>query len=199
MSDLKKDAELSTDYYQQNAATLNQQYHGMAAEQVHANWLHKLPAKPGRALDIGAGNGRDAAWLAKQGWQVTAIEPSSALAEYGRQHCQGLGVDWRSDHLPALTSLDQTTQPYDLILASAVWMHLTPNEQTQALQRLQQLLTPQGMIVISWRNQADDTARQFYPVDVAQFGDAELLASNDQGGRNGVEWRCVVVTNKGNP
>ncbi len=30
--------------------------------------------RPGRALDLGAGKGRNSLWLARQGWQVTAVD-----------------------------------------------------------------------------------------------------------------------------
>ena len=29
---------------------------------------------PGRALDLGAGEGRNSIWLAQRGWQVTAVD-----------------------------------------------------------------------------------------------------------------------------
>ena len=32
---------------------------------------------PGRALDVGCGEGADAVWLARQGWQVTALDVSA--------------------------------------------------------------------------------------------------------------------------
>ncbi len=37
--------------------------------------------KPGRALDLACGSGRNALWLAEQGWQVTAVDGSSAAIE----------------------------------------------------------------------------------------------------------------------
>lgn len=41
---------------------------------------HKL--RPGRALDLGAGEGANAVWLAGRGWQVTAVEQGTV--EVGR-------------------------------------------------------------------------------------------------------------------
>ena len=40
--------------------------------------------KPGRALCIGAGEGRNAVWLAQQGWEVTALDESSVGLERRR-------------------------------------------------------------------------------------------------------------------
>ncbi|MFF0228371.1 class I SAM-dependent methyltransferase [Streptomyces sp. NPDC004629] len=36
---------------------------------------------PGHALDLGCGDGGDALWLARQGWQVTAVDVSSVAVE----------------------------------------------------------------------------------------------------------------------
>src|ERR1700709_2151048 len=36
---------------------------------------------PGRVLDVGCGEGADAIWLAKAGWQVTALEVSGVALE----------------------------------------------------------------------------------------------------------------------
>ncbi|NLF90535.1 MAG: class I SAM-dependent methyltransferase [Corynebacterium marinum] len=48
---------------------------------------------PGRVLDIGAGEGADAVWLAEHGWQVTALEPVAAAVERGRELAARRGVD----------------------------------------------------------------------------------------------------------
>lgn len=52
--------------------------------------------RPGRALDIGCGTGRDAVYLAKRGWQVTAVDFSEqALANARRRAAEeGTKVDW---------------------------------------------------------------------------------------------------------
>jgi SAM-dependent methyltransferase len=54
--------------------------------------LADLP--PGRALDLAAGEGRNAIWLARQGWQVTAVDFSQAGLDKGRTLAVDLDVDW---------------------------------------------------------------------------------------------------------
>jgi mutator protein MutT len=63
-----------------------------SARQVHwaptpllAETAAKL--KPGRALDLACGVGRNAAWLAERGWTVTAVDGSPAAIEILRGHC----------------------------------------------------------------------------------------------------------------
>ena len=62
--------------------------------------LADLP--PGRALDLGAGEGRNAVWLATRGWKVTAAYFSAVGLDKGRRlaDARGVAVDWvRADVL----------------------------------------------------------------------------------------------------
>src|SRR6266702_6994197 len=43
---------------------------------------------PGRALDVGCGEGADAIWLARRGWSVVAADISGVALERGRQHAR---------------------------------------------------------------------------------------------------------------
>ncbi len=54
--------------------------------------LADLP--PGRALDLAAGEGRNAIWLARQGWQVTAVDFAQAGLDKGRTLGVGLDIAW---------------------------------------------------------------------------------------------------------
>ncbi|WP_204324597.1 class I SAM-dependent methyltransferase, partial [Stenotrophomonas maltophilia] len=64
--------------------------------------LHLVPAAPVRAIDIGAGTGRDAAALAARGHRVLAVEPTAELlAEARRLHPSAL-IEWLDDGLPEL-------------------------------------------------------------------------------------------------
>lgn len=59
--------------------------------------------QPGTCIDIGAGTGHIAAWLAGQGHQVTAVEPSYAMRQEGLQRTVGLAIHWcdaQAENLP---------------------------------------------------------------------------------------------------
>jgi SAM-dependent methyltransferase len=59
--------------------------------------LADLP--PGRAVDVAAGEGRNAVWLARRGWRVTAVDFSRAGIDKGRALAErlgavGPGIEW---------------------------------------------------------------------------------------------------------
>ena len=70
----------STDWYDNHVREAAERYEALAFPDVHNSLLALLPAAEGAlALDVGAGSGRDAAWLAEQGFEVVAVEPSRAM------------------------------------------------------------------------------------------------------------------------
>lgn len=52
--------------------------------------------QPGRALDLGSGEGRNAVWLAERGWRVTAVDFAAAGLAKARELAasRGVEVDW---------------------------------------------------------------------------------------------------------
>lgn len=203
---------VSLDYYQRHAAELAARYRQVSPHAVHGEWLTLLEpwlaAAPRRMLDVGAGSGRDAAFLAglHPGHVVMAAEPCQALAQLGEAHTrasQGHQVVWVSDALPALT---RVSGPFDLILLSAVWMHLPPAVRPQALARLGELLSPQGYLVLSLRlviSMQEARERAMFPVsadEVAQLageaGMARLYASAPQPdamARPELSWQSLIL------
>ncbi|HYO17285.1 MAG TPA: class I SAM-dependent methyltransferase [Dermatophilaceae bacterium] len=96
----------------------------------------------GRALDLGAGEGRHSVWLAALGWQVTAVDFSAVGIERARQGAQEVGVevDWVVDDV-------RTWQPprgatFDLVLVS--YLHLDGD----VLARARGWLAPGGALVV---------------------------------------------------
>jgi SAM-dependent methyltransferase len=84
--------------------------------------------RPGRALDIGAGEGGDAMWLAEQGWRVTASDISQraldrVAAEAGRR---GLGVECH--HVDANATGAYEPGAFDLVSAQYASIPRTPDD-----------------------------------------------------------------------
>ena len=49
---------------------------------------------PGRAVDLAAGEGRNAIWLARRGWQVTAVDFSAVALDKGARLAGETEVEW---------------------------------------------------------------------------------------------------------
>jgi SAM-dependent methyltransferase len=189
-------------HYEQNAAQLVTQYESLAFEDVHAALLDLLPESGSTILDVGAGSGRDAAWFVAHGYDVVAVEPSDAMRAHGRALHPSPRIHWLSDSLPELAQVRRLGLTFDLILLSAVWMHVPPASRAHALRKLATMLSPSGRIAISLRLGEPDTARAMHEVSLhelaslsQQFGLRLIRAteSADQLGRAGVSWLTAVL------
>lgn len=154
--------------YGANAQALAVQYESITFADVHRDVMHLFPATPCRVLDIGAGSGRDAAALARQGHLVTAVEPTAELRAEGQRLHADLAIMWRDDHLPALAKTRASADRYDLILLTAVWMHLDAAERGTAMQALAALLAARGQIVMSLRHGPVPEGRRMFDVSTEE-------------------------------
>ena len=71
---------------------------------------------PGRALDVGCGEGADVVWLARQGWDVTGLEVSGVALQRARQHADEAGVAVRWVH-SGLVEAALAPAGFDLVTA----------------------------------------------------------------------------------
>src|SRR5438445_3611367 len=53
--------------------------------------------KPGRALDVGMGQGRNSIYLAQQGWDVTGFDPADEGVRQAREEAKRVGVKLRAE------------------------------------------------------------------------------------------------------
>jgi SAM-dependent methyltransferase len=119
-------------------------------------------------LDIGAGTGRDAAAIARLGHHVVAVDPSAKMQKLAQTLHADPRIAWLSDALPALAKVQGPL--FDIVLLSAVWMHIPPAERAQAFERIAALIAPSGSIYISLRMGPSDPARGIWPVDADEVG-----------------------------
>ena len=193
----------SVNYYSDNAPTLASRYNSLNPESLHASWSRFIPEQPGIALDIGAASGRDANWLAEKGWDVIAVEPCKEFRELAKPSSHA-NVIWQDDELPGLKSLRAAGHRFNLILLSAVWMHVLPGKRERAFRIISELLAPGGLLVFTLRHGNDEqenTDRGFHPVS---SGELELFArhlalaqvpckgSEDHLARSNVRWETLV-------
>lgn len=138
--------------YAADAAGLIPNWLKLDSAEVHAPVLHLFPAMPSSILDIGAGIGSDAAWLAAQGHTVLAIEPVDALREAGLEHHSGPSIEWLNDRLPELSSLMARRETFDLVKLTAVWAHLDPGQRRAAMPNIASQVGKDGRLILSIRD-----------------------------------------------
>ncbi|MCO8277781.1 NAD(P)/FAD-dependent oxidoreductase [Actinoplanes sp. TRM 88003] len=86
----------------------------------------ELPA--GRALDVGAGEGADAIWLAEHGWQVTATDISGNALARIRTEAERRGLDVRTLRSDANDITPYGNETYDLVSLQYGSFHRTPDQ-----------------------------------------------------------------------
>lgn len=157
-------------YEGHEAAELAARYERLAAREVHSWLIDLLPDRPGTVLDVGAGSGRDAAWLAAMGHDVVAVEPSAGMREEARRRHPNTGVRWVADSLPGLAEVYRLGLTFDVILLSAVWMHVAPSDRQRAFRKLVNLLRPGGLLAITLRLGPPEPGRQLHHVSAEELG-----------------------------
>lgn len=81
---------------------------------------------PGRALDVGCGEGADAVWLARAGWQVTGLEVSGIALQRAAGHAQDAGVPIQWVHA-GLAEAALPPASFDLVSAQYPALLRTPD------------------------------------------------------------------------
>ena len=151
-------------------------YETATFDAVHRRWSKHLPRRPGLALDVGAGSGRDAAALAKRGWHVIAVDCSADMLSEAQSRHPNTGIQWVHDALPTLDTIKGEHERFTFILCSAVWMHLAPAERETAMRTMSELLDNGGKAVITLRHPPDPTRHMF---DVSAAETIALAKRND--------------------
>lgn len=128
--------------------------------------------EPGRALDVACGEGRNAIWLAEQGWRVTGVDFSDVAVEKGMRIAErrGVEVDWRVEDVLAY---EPEPAAYDLVIL--FYLQLVQDELRRVLERAAQAVAAGGTFLLvahDTRNLTDgwggpqDAAVLYRPEDV---------------------------------
>ena len=105
---------------------------------------------PGAALDVACGEGRNAIWLAEQGWAATGVDFSSVAVDKARRLAAQRGVAARwfvADVVTEPLPPPETGTGYDLV--AVLYLQLPAGERTQALTKARDALAPGGTIAIA--------------------------------------------------
>lgn len=117
--------------------------------------------RPGRALDVGMGEGRNAVYLARHGWDVTGVEVSDEGVAIAERNAAAAGVSITSV-LASEASFDYGTARWDLIVLTYEPFALT---EPAYVGQLRAALRPGGLVVVeSTASDASEQARR--PIDI---------------------------------
>lgn len=102
---------------------------------------------PGRALDLASGEGRNAVWLAEQGWAVQAVDFSKVATEKAVRMATSRDVHERIDFQTAdLRSFNPGVQCFDLVVL--VYLQIPQVELVPILERAAQAVAPGGTFLL---------------------------------------------------
>ncbi len=149
-----------------------EQVWSLEPNQFVAAELTDLP--PGAAVDLACGEGRNAIWLARHGWAVTAVDFSEVAVERGRRLAGDLPVDWRVGD--ALTvDLPQVD------LAVLAYLQLPAGERREAVRRAFDALRPGGTLFVVAHDSTNLTEGTGGPQDPAVLYTAEDVLADLSG------------------
>ncbi|MDF1567277.1 MAG: class I SAM-dependent methyltransferase [Spirochaetaceae bacterium] len=100
---------------------------------------------PGKALCIGAGEGRNAVWLAERGFETTALDISRVGLEKAEKLARSRGVGLTTETADAAAFIPGNRR-WDLI--TIFYLHLPPRSRFEVYRRALTALAPGGRIIL---------------------------------------------------
>jgi SAM-dependent methyltransferase len=153
-----------TEGYADEAEDLFKRYEGIPAADAHRAVLHLIPAAPSRVLDIGSGTGRDAAWFASKGHRVVAVEPTDAMRLPAMVLHPSPQIEWLNDSLPELALVRRRGERFDLVMLTAVFMHLDAQQRQRAMPNLAALVREGGIVIMKIRHGPVPAGRRMFEI-----------------------------------
>ncbi len=153
-----------TEGYAEEAEELFRRYEAIPASVAHSAVLHLIPPAPSRVLDIGSGTGRDAAWFAARGHRVVAVEPTGPMRAGAMALHPSENIEWLNDSLPDLALLRSRAETFDLVMLTAVWMHLDADQRRRAMPNVAAQVAEGGTVIMKLRHGPVPPGRRMFEV-----------------------------------
>jgi len=130
---------------------------------------------PGIALDLAAGEGRNAIWLAKQGWEVTAVDFSQTALDKGAKVAGDTPVRW----ICADATDWEPDRAYDLVVLA--YLQLVSEQRAAAVRVAFDALAPGGTLLVVAHDSTNLTEGTGGPTDPAVLYTAEDVLADLEG------------------
>lgn len=135
---------MMSNYYESNAERYAAETFSADMSEQYQRFLPLLK-KGAKILDVGSGSGRDACYFKKQGYQVTALEPSKNL-------CREIRKVFPGEIVCSEVQSYQPMERYDGIWACASLIHLKEEEVLHFFEKIDLYLEDSGIIYVSGKN-----------------------------------------------
>ena len=127
----------------------------------------------GAALELAAGSGTNAVWLARQGWRTTAVDWSRVGLANGKAKAEvaGVEVDWQEHDL---FEWSPPARAFDLVVI--VYLHLPPAERGPVYARAASAVAPGGRMIVVGHDRLYATEGEGGPPDPSRLFTADEIA-----------------------
>lgn len=114
-------------------------------------WVEQVTSGlvPGAALDLGAGEGRNALWLAENGWHVTAVDFSAVAIDRARGLARerlGAAADRFRALCADLLSYQAVPQSSDLVML--IYLQLSPDQRRSVIASAASAVRAGGLLLV---------------------------------------------------
>lgn len=113
----------------------------LAPDENLVEWLDQGRLRPGRALDIGCGNARNAIYLAQHGFVVDAVDHSASAIDWAREEVAHANASV-SLHCMPIFDFEAGAGAYDLVYDSGCFHHMPPHLRPEYVQLVSNALKP---------------------------------------------------------
>jgi SAM-dependent methyltransferase len=135
--------------------------------------LADLP--PGTAVDLAAGEGRNAIWLASRGWSATAVDFSQVALDKGARLAEDLDVTW----VCADATTWQAPRPVDLVVMA--YFQVPADERRRAVRNAAGMLRAGGTLLLVAHDSTNLSEGTGGPQDPAVLMTAEDVVADLDG------------------
>lgn len=193
-------------YYEENTNFLINRYESVEVREVQQLLLATFK-KNSKLLEIGCGSGRDASYMIKNDFDVTAIDGSKNMIEEAKKIHPELSNNLFHKTLPNDLTFNQT---FDGIYSIATLMHLSKIDLVKTISKIYDLINKNGNFLMSVslfrddidENGFDEKGRYFLVLSLDEwknllenigFKILDTKTNSDGLGRGGIEWLTLVA------
>ena len=190
--------DLTQRYYEDKAEEYLARTSHLDMESLYKPFLELIPAG-GTILDAGCGPGRDTLSFLKKDFQITAFDASAKMVELASKQTGVAAFQMRFQEL-------NYEQEFDGIWACASLLHVPFCELDDIISRFSRALKTGGICFMSFKNgngERFDDGRRYIDfteatlrqklADISGLSILRIWGTEDQAGRNGVQWVNALV------